>query len=342
MSAETAHGVTMFFMKAARYIPFYQAIVGRMFTVSHPCLEREVFGMKFRNPVGLAAGLDKNAHVYNELSALGFGFIEVGTITPKGQLGNPKPRLFRLIGDRAIINRMGFNNHGVEAAIKNLKRRHRVIVGGNLGKNTLTPNDKAPSDYLKLFRRLYEHVEYFVINVSCPNVADLSKLQSQEALRDIVDGIVDFRRGQTVYRPILLKISPDLDHAQIDDAITVMREYGLDGIVATNTTRSREGLSTPPETVESIGNGGLSGAPLTQRAIETVRYVYEKTEGNYPIIGVGGIMTVDDAVNMINAGASLIQIYSGFIYNGPGFVGQICRRLVDEYESKNAEQCEQK
>lgn len=335
LSAEKAHNVTMFMLRAARFVPFYRSISKALFSMEHPALEREVFGMKFPNPIGLAAGLDKNAVAYNELSALGFGFIEVGTITPKPQPGNPKPRLFRLIGDRAIINRMGFNNKGVEAAIKNLKHKHKTIVGGNLGKNTLTPNDKAPADYLKLFRLLYEHVDYFVINVSCPNVANLGKLQSSEALKEIVDGVTDFRRGQTAYRPILLKISPDLSHEQIDDAINVMRECGLDGIVATNTTISRDGLSTPSDVVASIGNGGLSGAPLTQRSLEIVRYVHEKTEGKYPIIGVGGILTEDDAVNMIKAGASLIQIYSGFIYNGPGFIKRICRRLVEEYEKEN-------
>lgn len=331
----------MFFIRMSRYTPFCRAVISRLFTVKHPCLEREVFGMKFRNPVGLAAGLDKNAQAYNELGAFGFGFIEVGTITPKAQLGNPKPRLFRLIADTAIINRMGFNNRGVDAAVANLKRRHRVIVGGNLGKNTLTPNEKASSDYLKLFRRLYEHVDYFVINVSCPNIGGLGKLQSGEALREIVDGIVDFRRGQTLYRPILLKISPDLELEQIDEVIMVLRMYGLDGIVATNTTTSREGLQTPAAEVEALGNGGLSGAPLTKRAIEIVRYIHQKTEGNFPIIGVGGIVTTDDAVEMIKAGASLIQIYTGFIYNGPGFVGQICRRLIEEFEKDHDNHTEQ-
>lgn len=333
MNPESAHNLTFFMLKIACKIPGMKAVIRKIFTVNHPSLEREVFGIKFRNPIGLSAGLDKNATHFNELSCLGFGFIEVGTITPKAQLGNPKPRLFRLLKDNAIINRMGFNNNGVEKARENLKKREpksNIIIGGNLGKNTLTPNENAACDYLNLFRKLYDYADYFVVNVSCPNIANLGDLQSGNSLKEIINPLIDFRKGNTVYRPILLKISPDLTIEQIDDAVNVMKECNLDGIVATNTTRSRENLSESAEELENIGNGGLSGAPLTKRAIEVVKYVHTKSEGQYPIIGVGGIMTEDDAVSMLNAGASLIQIYTGFIYNGPQLVKNICKKLISE------------
>ncbi|MFI3321548.1 MAG: quinone-dependent dihydroorotate dehydrogenase [Rikenellaceae bacterium] len=342
LSPEKIHHLTVFAMKTLRYIPFGQAIVRKIFTIKHPLLEREVFGMKFPNPVGLAAGFDKNCEVYKQLENFGFGFIEVGTITPKGQLGNPKPRLFRLKKDGAIINRMGFNNKGVTNAVANLRKRHTnnqqtPIIGGNLGKNTLTPNDKAPDDYLNLFRRLYDYVDYFVINVSCPNIANLTKLQNSDSVGQILEGIVEFRKGQDNYRPILIKISPDLSFEQADVMIEQMKKWNLDGIVATNTSTSREGLITDKELVESIGNGGLSGAPLTKRSLEMVRYVSGKCKGNYPIIGVGGIMSADDAVAMLDAGASLIQIYSGFIYNGPGFVKEICNKIIANEIAKKAQ-----
>ncbi len=331
LSPETSHKIIMGGLRVMRYIPGGKAFVRSICTFSHPSLEREVFGLKFPNPVGLAAGFDKDAAAFSELAALGFGFIEVGTITPKAQRGNPKPRLFRLTRDKAIINRMGFNNDGLENALDNLRcrcRTHGNIVGANLGKNTLTPNEDAAADYLKLFRNLYQYVDYFVVNVSCPNIAKLACLQEKNSLRELLSGLVEFRRGQNQYRPILLKISPDLTDGQIDDSIEVMAECGLDGIVATNTTVSREGLSTDRPVVEAIGKGGLSGAPLRERALEVVKYVHRKTEGRYPIIGVGGIMTVEDAKAMLDAGASLIQVYSGFIYDGPLFAKKICRYLV--------------
>lgn len=336
-NAETAHELTFILLKLVTIIPGAKFLMRKCFNVSHPCLEREVFGISFKNPIGLAAGLDKNANMYNELSTLGFGFIEVGTITPKAQLGNPKPRLFRLIQDNAIINRMGFNNHGVDNARNNLKRRcskSDLIIGGNLGKNTLTPNENAASDYLDLFRKLYDHVDYFVVNVSCPNIANLGKLQTGDSLKEILMPLIEFRKGNVSYRPILLKISPDLTNEQIDETVITMKECNLDGIVATNTTRSRDGLSFSETEIENIGNGGLSGKPLTKRAVEVVRYVHSKCEGQYPIIGVGGIMTEDDAVEMLKAGASLVQIYSGFIYNGPFFVKRICKKMI-EYHNEN-------
>ncbi len=341
IAPETIHHLIVGMLRIIHYIPGGRLLMRACFTVRHPSLEREVFGLRFPNPIGLAAGFDKDAEVYDEIAALGFGFVEVGTITPKPQPGNPRPRLFRLPKDQALINRMGFNNHGLENAVRNLRRRNwydpyrhkpTTLLGGNLGKNTLTPNEAAPADYLRLFRRLYEYVNYFVINVSCPNVANLAHLQDKDNLHQILRGLVEFRRGQNQYRPILLKISPDLTQAQIDDMIDVMMECGIDGIVATNTTTSREGLQTSPEVIEHIGKGGLSGKPLTKRSLEIVRYIHEKTQGNFPIIGVGGIMTPDDALAMLDAGACLIQVYTGFIYNGPGFVRKICKRLKQRAE----------
>lgn len=328
LSPERIHHLLVGMMRFSRLIPGSGWLIRAMFSYRNPSLEREVFGIRFPNPIGIAAGFDKNAEVYNQLSNFGFGFVEIGTVTPKAQPGNSKPRLFRLPEDQALINRMGFNNLGLSNAIHNLRgRNNKVIVGGNLGKNTLTPNENAAADYLKLFRNMYEYVDYFVVNVSCPNVAKLSCLQDKDNLKEILVGLLDFRRGQNQYRPILLKISPDLSDEQVDDAIEVMTECGLDGIVATNTTTSREGLKSSPKLVGAIGNGGLSGAPLTERSLAMVRYIHTKTEGRYPIIGVGGVMTPQDAQNMLDAGASLVQVYSGFIYNGPAFVKNICKYL---------------
>ena len=327
LSPELIHRIVVVMLRVVHYVPGARQLLRTCFTVRHPSLEREVFGIKFPNPVGIAAGFDKDAEVYDELLSLGFGFTEVGTVTPKGQPGNPRPRLFRLPLDEALINRMGFNNRGMENAVRNLRhRKRRQVIGASLGKNTATPNESAPADYLKLFRSLYQYVDYFVINVSCPNVRNLTHLQDKETLKEILRGLLDFRRGQNQYRPILLKISPDLTTAQLDDVTALMQEGGIDGIVATNTTTSREGLATDSRTLADIGNGGMSGAPLTRRSLETVRYIHEKTEGRFPIIGVGGIMTEDDAVAMLDAGADLIQVYTGFIYNGPAFVG---RRATD-------------
>jgi dihydroorotate dehydrogenase len=312
-----------------------------MFTVNDPRLEREVLGMKFPNPVGMAAGFDKDASLYRELTMLGLGFVEVGTVTPLAQPGNPRPRLFRLPKDRALINRMGFNNKGMENAADNLRGRPRggqapvgghgspsSIVGINIGKNSLTPAEQAPADYLRLFRRLYELGDYFVVNVSCPNIAGLVSMQTQESLLSIVTPMLEFRRGQNEYKPILVKISPDLSFDQIDDVIRVLKETLVDGIVATNTTTERTGLHISRKRLDAIGRGGLSGKPLTARALEVVRYVHEKTEGRYPIIATGGVMTVDDALAMLDAGADLVQIYTGLIYNGPSFARRICKALL--------------
>lgn len=316
------------FLRALRYIPLGRATTRAICKVRNEKLEREVFGLHFANPIGLAAGFDKNAECYDTLGDFGFGFVEIGTVTPKGQPGNPRPRCFRLPADKALINRMGFNNRGISSAVRNLQkyRRRGVIVGGNIGKNTLTPNEDAPKDYLRTFRALYDYVDYFVVNVSCPNVANLAQLQNRQNTADILSPLKEFRKGQSDYRPILLKISPDLTTEAIDAMIDVAREFKLDGIVATNTTATRDGLKTP--NADSIGNGGLSGAPLTERALEAVRHIAERTQGKLPIIGVGGVMTPNDAVKMLEAGASLVQIYTGFIYEGPTLPKRICNRLL--------------
>ncbi len=342
LNAERAHAITAWALRFAGRTPVLRGVVRGMFTLTDPRLEREVLGMKFTNPVGMAAGFDKDASLYRELPMLGLGFVEVGTVTPLPQPGNPRPRLFRLPKDRALINRMGFNNKGMANAADNLRGRARggqapvgghggppsPIVGINIGKNSLTPDGQAPADYLKLFRRLYEFGDYFVVNVSCPNVAGLASMQTEGHLLSIVEPMLEFRRGQNDYKPILVKISPDLSFDQIDEVIKVVTGTLVDGIVATNTTTEREGLHISRKRLEGIGRGGLSGGPLTARALEVVRYVHEKTEGLYPIIATGGVMSVEDALAMLDAGAHLVQIYTGLIYNGPSFARKICKALL--------------
>lgn len=329
LQPETIHDLVMGLLKALRYVPCAVWVLKKIFTLENKSLETNVLGLTFPNPVGLAAGFDKNAEAVNELAAFGFGFIEIGSVTPLPQSGNPKPRCFRLPKDGAIINRMGFNNLGAEKVARNLRRRPvRVPVGGNIGKNTATPNELAPNDYKKSFTALYPHADYFVVNVSCPNVASLCKLQDSEHLTEIVRRLTAHRAAQPQRKPILLKLSPDLTLQQVDEAIEVVQNEGLDGIVATNTTTRRDGLQTSKNEVVKIGNGGLSGAPLTHRSLEMVRYISQKTQGKLPIIGVGGVMTEQDALNMLEAGASLVQIYSGFIFQGPAFVKRICKAIL--------------
>lgn len=328
-SPETIHRIVGGGLRAVCAIPGGRALMRAIFGYRDPSLEREVLGIKFRNPVGLAAGFDKDAHLFREMGALGFGFVEVGTVTPKAQPGNPKPRSFRLRADSALINRMGFNNHGLENMVRNLQKRRRdgLVVGANLGKNSITPNDGAPADYLELFRGLYDLVDYFAINVSCPNVKDVTALQNRGSVMAILDPLFDHRGGQKNYKPILLKISPDLSDNEVDTMVDIMTESPLDGMIATNTTTSRAGLKSPHEMVKEIGNGGLSGAPLTERSVEVVRRIHERSGGKYPIIGVGGVMAPGDAQRMLDAGASLVQVYTGFIYGGPSFVKRICKFL---------------
>ena len=313
----------------------YNSGIGKTFlksnyTYHHPSLERDVFGLKFKNPVGLAAGFDKDAKFIDELSCLGFGFIEIGTLTPKAQDGNEKPRLFRLPADAAIINRMGFNNEGVDAAVERLKKRNSdIIIGGNIGKNKVTPNENAIDDYDYCFKALFPHVDYFVVNVSSPNTPNLRALQEKEPLKKLLLHLQNVNLSYPNPKPILLKIAPDLSNEQLDDVIEIVNETKLSGIVATNTTIDRNVVKATPEEVKEIGMGGLSGKPLAQRSTEVVKYISQKTSGELPIIAVGGIFTPADAQEKLDAGASLVQVYTGFIYEGPGMAKNICKALSD-------------
>lgn len=328
---EKAHHLVTCMLSFVFKIPRIPALARSLTSVNDPRLERTVFGLKFKNPVGIAAGFDKNAAYFNNLANLGFGFIEVGTVTPKGQTGNPKPRMFRLPVDNGLINRMGFNNHGLENAISNLKKRKtKAIIGGNLGKNTLTPNDVAVEDYVKLFEGLFDHVDYFVVNVSCPNLSDLHELQDQDSLMEILNRLQKINKQKPKPKPILLKISPDLNNAQLDEVIEIVAQTKIDGVVAVNTTITRNNLNTPSEKIKNIANGGLSGEPIKNRATEVIRYLSEKSGKAFPIIGVGGISTPEDAIEKLNAGADLLQVYTGFIYEGPMIARKINKRILKE------------
>jgi len=326
---ETAHNILFSLLSIIRYIPFVNPILRAIYKKDSPSLEKEVFGITFPNPVGLAGGLDKNGEFYNDMANFGFGFVEIGSLTPKPQDGNPKPRCWRVPGDKAIINRYGINNKGVKNAVEHLKKvRPEIIVAANISKNTSSINEDAAKDYETSFGLLYDFVDMFVVNVSCPNVVGLTSLQDISFLSDIVDKLLDLRMLYDIYKPILLKVSPDLSKEQLDDIISYCLRSGIDGIVAGNTTRSRDGLTTiSQEKIEEIGNGGMSGAPVHKKNLELVRYVHEKSEGKLPIIGVGGIMSPEDAKEMIDAGASLVEIYSGFIYEGPALVKKIIKYL---------------
>ncbi|TNE52759.1 MAG: quinone-dependent dihydroorotate dehydrogenase [Bacteroidetes bacterium] len=307
----------------------------KKFHLNHPDLERELFGLRFRNPVGLAAGFDKDATMYREMGALGFGFIEIGTLTPKAQPGNERPRLFRLKEDQAIINRMGFNNGGVEAAALRLKKeRHGLIVGGNIGKNKVTPNEEALNDYLISFEILYPHVDYFVVNVSSPNTPNLRDLQEKEPLKRILNALMQARKEKQGEKAILLKIAPDLTESQLDDIIEIVTETGIHGVIATNTTISREGLQSDSEKVTSIGAGGLSGKPLVHRSTEVIRYLAKKSGKAFPIIGVGGIHSAQDALEKLEAGADLVQLYTGFIYEGPSLIKKINQAILEKRKNR--------
>jgi len=334
---ETIHRILVLLLKIVFRIPGVHRLVSSIYHLNDPALETEFLGMRFRNPVGLAAGFDKNAELFRELHAFGFSFIEVGTVTPLGQPGNTRPRSFRIPGDKGLINRMGFNNHGAGAAAAKLGRRRpkSLILGGNIGKNTSTPNETAVTDYEAVFEALYERVDYFVVNVSCPNITDLHKLQDQESLERILGRLLENRKRKSVQKPVLLKISPDLNDKQLDETLEIVSRMKIDGIVATNTTITREGLRTPAETIRRIGKGGMSGAPITKRSLEVVRYIHRKSSGSLPIIAVGGIMGVEDAMRMFDAGASLIQLYTGFIYQGPGLAKRINREILRRRKGGN-------
>ncbi len=327
---EKAHHFTINIFKFVFKLPGMPGMLKMLYNVSSPKLETEVFGLKFRNPVGLAAGFDKDARVIDEFAGLGFGFIEIGTLTPKGQPGNPQPRLFRLPADKALINRMGFNNEGVDAAIKRLKERNSdVIVGGNIGKNKVTANELATQDYLASFMVLHDYVDYFVVNVSSPNTPNLRELQEKEPLMALLSTLKEKNKEFDHPKPILLKIAPDLTNEQLDDIVEIVEEVALDGIIATNTTISREGLKTSAESVNEIGAGGLSGKPVKSRSTEVIRYITEKSNGKIPVIGVGGIHSAKDAIEKMEAGAKLVQLYTGFIYEGPGLIRRINKKLLN-------------
>ena len=304
-------------------------LVKSIYSASGDRLEKEVFGIKFPNPIGLAAGFDKDAELFEELGCFGFGFVEVGTVTPKSQLGNDKPRLFRLPQDESLINRMGFNNHGVEVMAERLKdRKPDLIIGGNIGKNKLTPIENAIEDYEISFNALHPYVDYFVVNVSSPNTPGLRELQEKAPLTALLRRLKELDAQKESHKPILLKIAPDLTNDQLDDIIEIIQETGTDGVIATNTTISREGLKTSNEKVEAIGNGGLSGKAVKARSTEVIRYIAEKSNKAFPIIGVGGIHSPEDAIEKLEAGADLVQIYTGFIYEGPGLIKRINKALV--------------
>lgn len=327
LKPETVHHFIVKALQISYKIPGVESIVSALFCVKHKALETKFAGLFFENPIGLAAGFDKDAHIFNEFASFGFGHIEIGTLTPRPQPGNDKPRLFRIPQDKALINRMGFNNQGVEAAVERLKnRRKKSIIGGNLGKNTATPNEQAVEDYVFVFEKLYDYVDYFVVNVSCPNVSNLGKLQDRSSLDNILSALQASRAKKDIRKPVLLKISPDLNCAQVDDAIDISVEKQLDGFVVSNTTITRDNLSIGPRQIENIGRGGLSGKPITDKSTEMIRYVASKTA--LPIIGVGGIMSEKDALDKIEAGATLIQIYTGFIYEGPSFVKRINKAIL--------------
>lgn len=310
-------------------VPLVKPIWKSIYCMKNPLLETTVAGITFPNPVGLAAGFDKNALRINELAACGFGFVEIGTVTPVGQEGNPKPRLFRLLEDQAIINRMGFNNDGAEVIVERLKKLNpECIIGGNIGKNKVTPNEEATSDYLKCYHALEQYVDYFVVNVSSPNTPNLRELQDKEPLTKLLQTLMDERVKINSSKPIFLKIAPDLTDSQLDDIVDIVHDTKIAGVIATNTTIERGNLLTSNSKIESIGAGGVSGKPLAQRSTQVISYLFQKSSGSFPIIGVGGIYSGEDAVEKLMAGASLVQVYSGFIYEGPALVKRINKAVL--------------
>jgi len=325
---EVAHKLTFGLIKLVNNIGF-GFMFKLLYSYKNSKLEREVFGIKFPNPVGLAAGLDKDAEVSDVLGKIGFGFVEIGTVTPKAQPGNPKPRAFRAKKDKGLINRMGFNNEGVDACVERLKKRKsKVIIGGNIGKNKVTPNEEAISDYEKGFNALFDHVDYFAVNVSSPNTPNLRELQDKKPLTDLLNRLMELNNEKNTPKPILLKIAPDLTNSQLDDIVDIVSDTKIAGLIATNTTIERKNLSYSEEWIENVGNGGLSGLPLKDRSTEVIRYLSQKSNGKFPIVGVGGIHSAEDAIEKLEAGASLVQLYTGFIYEGPGLVKKINKALI--------------
>ncbi|MDX1278539.1 quinone-dependent dihydroorotate dehydrogenase [Oceanihabitans sediminis] len=327
---EKIHHFTFSFIQFTSKIPGVSSLLKSMYVVEDARLERKLFGLTFKNPVGLAAGFDKNAVLYNELANFGFGFIEIGTVTPKGQAGNPKKRLFRLKADQGIINRMGFNNEGLEAAIKQLKKnKGKLIIGGNIGKNTQTKPEDYTEDYLACFNALHPYVDYFVLNVSCPNVGSHAKLNDKEYLLELIGAVQKANKTFTTQKPILLKIAPDLNKGQLDEIVALIAETNLDGVIASNTSTDRTGLKASEAELEQIGNGGLSGQPIKEKSTQVIKYLADKSNKAFPIIGVGGIHSAEDALEKIEAGADLVQIYTGFIYEGPKLIKEINKAILN-------------
>src|ERR1700739_405911 len=332
-SPEVSHAFTIRLLKIACAIPIVNTIIKKTFTLKDPLLEQEIAGVKFVNPVGLAAGFDKNATFFHEMEYLGFGFVEVGTVTPLAQPGNPKPRSFRLRKDKGLINRMGFNNDGAQVIAGRLKnRKTKIAIGGNIGKNKGTDNEEAFSDYEKCFDALFEYVDYFVANVSSPNTPGLCSLQDKEPLKKILLGLQTKNQAKPKSKPIFLKIAPDLTNEQLDDIVEIVPECGIAAVVATNTTLSREGLKTAG--VEAIGAGGLSGLPVRKRSTEVVKYLHEKSKGTFPIIASGGIHSAEDALEKLDAGAIMVELYTGFIYEGPMLVKRINKAILERIKQK--------
>lgn len=326
---EKVHHFTFSLIKFSCKIPFVASIFRGLYVVDDKRLERELFGLKFKNPIGLAAGFDKNAVLFNELANFGFGFIEIGTLTPKAQAGNPKKRLFRLKDDEGIINRMGFNNEGVEDAIKRLKQKStNLIIGGNIGKNTDTKPENYTSDYETCFKTLHPYVDYFVLNVSCPNVGSHAKLQDKDYLLELISAVQNINKKQSELKPILLKIAPDLNNQQLDEIIEIVDETKIDGVIAANTSVNRDNLKASKEQLEVMGNGGVSGKPVTDKSTKVIKYLSKKSNKAFPIIGVGGIHSAKDAIDKLNAGADLVQIFTGFIYEGPALIKRINKALL--------------
>lgn len=331
---EKIHHFTFSLVKFLSKVPGMQSVFRAMYQVNDKKLERNLFGLTFKNPVGLAAGFDKNAVLYNELANFGFGFVEVGTVTPKGQVGNPKKRLFRLKDDKGIINRMGFNNEGLSAAIKQLKKnKGNIIIGGNIGKNTNTAPENYTEDYLTCFKGLHPYVDYFVLNVSCPNVSSHAKLEDADYLKELIIEVQKLDKELSVAKgaqskPILLKIAPDLNNQQLDEIIQLVADTKIDGVIASNTSVNRDNLKASKKRLQEIGNGGVSGQPVKDKSTRVIQYLADNSNKAFPIIGVGGIHSENDALEKLNAGASLVQIYTGFIYEGPSLVKRINKAVL--------------
>ncbi|WP_346882280.1 quinone-dependent dihydroorotate dehydrogenase [uncultured Algibacter sp.] len=326
---EKIHYFTFSLIKFTSKIPGFTSVFRSLYKVDDVRLERNLFGLTFKNPVGLAAGFDKNAVLYNELANFGFGFIEIGTVTPKGQAGNPKKRLFRLKDDQGIINRMGFNNEGLNAAIAQLKKnKGKLIIGGNIGKNTDTKPEDYTQDYLECFNALHPYVDYFVLNVSCPNVGSHAKLNDKDYLEALIGAVQSANNTFKKQKPILLKIAPDLNNTQLDEIVELVAKTNLDGVIASNTSTDRSNLKASDALLQNIGNGGLSGQPIKEKSTSVIKYLSSKSQGTFPIIGVGGIHSAKDALEKIEAGADLVQIYTGFIYEGPSLIKQINKAIL--------------